>query len=1086
MADRQSRTVPPTSGPDAPERPAKPGSARKLVRQSSLLVAGRILSKLANFLTQILIVRYLSKSDYGGFAYALSVATVLQNVVAFGLDRSITRFLPIYQERGDTPKLFGTIAMAVVVTVSLGLTALAALFSLQGVVGRWVPNQETTLGLLLILAFLAPLQALDDLLVGLFAVFAKARSIFARRFLLAPLLRLAVAVAMIGSGSNVFLLASGYVASTLIGLTIYAWLLFKVMRQDGLLRGWSFGRLDWPWREVLGFTTPLLLTDFTYAAMNTLGVLVLGHYWGTTGVAALTAVQPAARMNELVMNTFGLLYVPLAARMFARKDPQGINGLYWRTAIWIAVFSFPVFALTFSLAEPLTRLLFGDRYVQSAPILALLSLGYYFNAAVGLNGMTLKVFGKVRALVLINLATIVSSVLLSFALIPSLGAIGAGIAVTGTLVIYNLLKQAGLKLGTGVRVFERQYLRAYGGIALCALALLGLELVASPPAPVMLAAAALATWVLLRANSAVLEIGETFPELKRLPGMKFLLRSDRAGGAPARPSPSNLRSHYTRAGWLYVLPRLDLRGLLCIGVPRPGVLRALKRRAGRLGVACVTRGDARARVALQRDPDFAAVEWLDWRSTAPDRETPEWAELAVLVGAGGRAFLKRDGRALHRLASRGGFVYGEGRGAWQRLARAIGVNGAGSSDGAVLPLRLLPFWGEPQAAVPGGDGGILKYLLGKGLAHPWLWSGLSGRARRLLGWVPRRRTLGQRWGVLVGSAGHRSSAPPEYLCRIARDSGVRLEGHRWGLSIPHSYAARKLVFHLFGPSGETSYVAKMVSDARYNERLENEARALADLEALGLADGERIPRVPFAGSHAGLAVLGETLIEGSPFEEASSGQPDCPLAASAVELIVHLGRTSRHASTGPTEAQRLRPHLDRLAELYGDDAMVAFLGSRIEALAQHPGPLPLVFRHGDPGAHNLLATRRGVALLDWETADRSGLPLWDLLHFLRSYGVLCARRTGLRAPARGFEMMFLADSGLSRWGRDVIARYCERVGVAESLIEPLFYTCWMHRAVQEADRIGDRRRSPSMGVLRRSMREDARGSRSAVFATVQP
>jgi O-antigen/teichoic acid export membrane protein len=499
---------------------------------------GRILSKVANFATQILIVRYLSQSAYGGFAYALSIATVLQNVVALGLDRSIVRFLPIYQARKDTARLYGVIAMAVIVIVSLGLVAAGVLYGFRDLFGHWVPNRQTTLPLLLILVFLAPLQSLDDLLVGLFAVFAKARSIFVRRFLLAPVLRLAFAAAMVMGKGDVLLLAIGYVVSSLFGVILYGYFLMHVLRQEGLLEPSFMRALRMPWKEVLGFTLPLLTTDLTYAAMTTFGVILLGHRWGTDGVASLTAVLPAARMNELVMNTFGILYVPLASRMFAQRDRLGVNDLYWRTSIWIAIFTFPVFALTFSLSEPLTVLLFGARYAPSAPILALLALGYYFNAATGMNGLTLKVFGKVRALVLINVVTVAFSVVLSVILIPKMGAFGAAVAITASLFVHNTLKQLGLKIGTGVRVFAPRYLRVYAWIVACALGLYAVSTYLSPPIAVMVVLVALASWLLLRVNAGMLELESTFPEAMRWPGMKFLLprRSRRDHELAAEPA----------------------------------------------------------------------------------------------------------------------------------------------------------------------------------------------------------------------------------------------------------------------------------------------------------------------------------------------------------------------------------------------------------------------------------------------------------------------------------------------------------------------------------------------------------------------
>ncbi len=537
-----AQTMPPSPAP------ARHDPAKRLVRGSTLLLLGRLVSKLGNFATQILIVRYLSQSAYGAFAYALVAVTLIQNVITLGLDRSIVRFLPIFHEERDYRKLFGTILMTVLVIASLGLAAICGLYAFQGLVGRWI-RDEQALALLLVLVFLAPVQALDDLLVGMFAVFARPRAIFMRRHVLAPGLKLAVVIGLILSHSSVLFLAVGYLIGSLLGVGIYGYQLLRVLRDQGLLEHWSLRDLVMPWRQIFGFSIPLLTSDLVYVTMNAINVVLLGHFWGSTGVASLRAVQPTASLNELVMASFATLFTPLAARMFANNDRAGINGLYWRTAIWIAIFSFPLFAVTFSLARPITVLLFGSRYEQSAPILALLSLGAYFNAALGFNGLTLKVFGRVRYLVLINIATVVVSLSASALLIPRLGALGAGIGTMIALVVHNLFKQAGLRLGTGIHLFEWRYLRVYLVIALCAAGLLAVQLATSAPVYVGLGLAALAALVVLLVNGRMLEVDQMFPEARRFPGMGFLasgrwgksgLQDVTKGGNP-EPDPATRR-----------------------------------------------------------------------------------------------------------------------------------------------------------------------------------------------------------------------------------------------------------------------------------------------------------------------------------------------------------------------------------------------------------------------------------------------------------------------------------------------------------------------------------------------------------------
>jgi len=80
----------------------------------------------------------------------------------------------------------------------------------------------------------------------------------------------------------------------------------------------------------------------------------------------------------------------MASRLFARGDHAALRADYWRTAAFLAVASFPVFAMTGPFASTTTVFLFGQRYEDSAVILAVMSAGYYLNSALGFNMVTLQ------------------------------------------------------------------------------------------------------------------------------------------------------------------------------------------------------------------------------------------------------------------------------------------------------------------------------------------------------------------------------------------------------------------------------------------------------------------------------------------------------------------------------------------------------------------------------------------------------------------------------------------------------------------------------------------------------------------------
>lgn len=503
-------------------------AARTQIRGSLLLLIGRALSLGLNFAIQVLTVRYLSKTEYGSWAYALAIVTLGTHLVVLGLDKTLTRFVPIYQEKQDYAKMFGTIVMMVGTVVLLGLALVLIVLSLSGVIGPYLGTDPLSRRLVLILIVLAPVQALDSLLVGLLATFAPPSAIFFRKHVLAPGLKMLAVLLLIFYQSTVFVLAIGYLAAAVFGVGLYAVMLGRVLQAQGLLQHFTFRRMEIPARDVFSFSLPLLSSDLVYLLRGSLIVLLLEHLWNSSAVADYRAVFPVARLNQVVFDSFHLLFMPTAARLFARNDRDGINGLYWGTALWIAVFSFPIFAVSFALAEPVAVLLFSDRYAESGTILAVLSLGFYLNAATGFNALTLRVFGRVRYIVIADIVAGAISVALSLLLVPTYGAIGGAIATCGTLIVHNMLNQAGLR-GSGIQLFQWRYTKAYLVIAVAASGLLLVQVLASPPTYVAFGLAAIVSLGVIVINREYLDVHSTFPELRRFRWLRpFLEPSGKA------------------------------------------------------------------------------------------------------------------------------------------------------------------------------------------------------------------------------------------------------------------------------------------------------------------------------------------------------------------------------------------------------------------------------------------------------------------------------------------------------------------------------------------------------------------------------
>lgn len=508
----------------ATSSPSQVNTTQKHIRGSSLLLFGRFVSLGLNFAVQVLIVRYLSKSDYGAFAYALSLVSMGSSLVLFSMNKAIVRFVPIYQEKHDYNRMFGAMLMALGTVVGLGISIILVVFGLRGILDDVLNTDPLAVALLLILITISPVDALTTLSDGLLAIFASPSAIFIRRYVLGPGLKLGAVLLTITFQGSAYFLANAYLIGGLFGLIVYIGMILRVLRSQGLVQMFQLRSIRLPIREILSFTVPLMSSDLVYLLRGTLVVVFLEYFRGTTDVAEFRAVLPIAGLNLVALQSFSLLFTPAAARLFARGDQEGINDLYWQTAIWIAVISFPIFAVTVSLARPITVLLFGTRYAEAGILLALLSFGHYFNAAFGFNAYTLRVYGKVRYILVIDILVAIISLGGNLFLISQYGALGAAIGMSATLVLHNILNHAGLHVSkTGIKLFQWKYIKVYGTIAVGGVGVLLVDWIGSPPIYVGLLLVAVVSLWLVRLNRAMFNIDQIFPELLRIPIIKRIL-----------------------------------------------------------------------------------------------------------------------------------------------------------------------------------------------------------------------------------------------------------------------------------------------------------------------------------------------------------------------------------------------------------------------------------------------------------------------------------------------------------------------------------------------------------------------------------
>lgn len=486
---------------------------------------------------------------------------------------------------------------------------------------------------------------------------------------------------------------------------------------------------------------------------------------------------------------------------------------------------------------------------------------------------------------------------------------------------------------------------------------------------------------------------------------------------------ANRKGAVTGAGWLFLRPTLRARTVVCLGRP-----------------------SAATRAALESFGDHVTI--VD--GPVPSRFGPGSVDLLVVLDRGLLQRYRRDPLARDELAgllALGGTMWLDGIGASHPESADTRSPGTAFTAFTVFPAR-----GELLAAVPAGHDAAAAYLASRGLtsAPP------ASRFARLRHAVRGERGSTARPSRAALLVPGDDNGPPAYLRRLADAAGVDLGGRRWCLAAPGRYSSRKVLLFVLDVAGRApEFIVKLVRTPAANARLHNEAKALRTLAALGLADRAVAPEVVFAGQHDGIAIVGETVVDGVPFRSRPLAQVDgAPLDSALRWFDVLAELPSAPPAAGTEVAGALEQLLERFLEIYAmQPRHEGRLRDQLDAL-RAVAEIPVVFQHGDPGPWNLLITADDrVALLDWEAAELHGVVLWDLLYFLRSHSVDHARSHGVRGALDGFAQQFLADTPVSRLAADAIERYCERTSLDARAVEPLFHLCWMHRSLKEATRM---------------------------------
>jgi len=402
--------------------------AGALVRTFLIVGAMQFAALPLTLLTSIALARILGASDFGMFAFAISLAGMLSLPVgpAFGL--IVTR----EAARAAEDNNFGLVK---------GLTRrcrqMLWAYSLIILLGVVIAYFGFGLGSVTVLTavVLSPLLARIDLDGAFMRAFHHPALSRLCSMLLRPIAVLVVSLVIwwVGGLNLRGALIAQIVASTAI-LVVSSVLLRRTLPNEMSEASATYADRAW----MKSYPPFLLISSMNFFSIS-IGIVWLGLIGDTEGASGMRVGQSAGQLVQLALVAVNLVVQPqLAQRGSGLSDQQAVIQPFVHGAR-LAFFGSLLIGLPLLVfAGPLIHLVYSEEFVPlAATATQMVVLGQIINAAAGPSGMLLAMSGNERLAFRSQLAGLIFTLVFVISLSPAFGATGAALGIAAGLAVKN-------------------------------------------------------------------------------------------------------------------------------------------------------------------------------------------------------------------------------------------------------------------------------------------------------------------------------------------------------------------------------------------------------------------------------------------------------------------------------------------------------------------------------------------------------------------------------------------------------------------------------------------------------------------------
>jgi O-antigen/teichoic acid export membrane protein len=426
--------------------------ATTLAAGASVVLSGRVIGRVFDLATQVVLARTLSPEGFGLYVIGWTIFRMGGITTALGLDNGVLRYAPRYWP-ADPSGFKGVLKQAIGGAVLSGGIAGVGLFLLAPWIAEHVFRSAPAGGIIRAFGFAFFLYAGLKVTAVATTVSQKMQYAAYAVDITQPVTYFLFVVICATLGLGLEGAVAAGISSFAIAFCLalyYLWRLFpRILSPEVPAR--------WVTKELLTFSLPTLCAGTLTLSILWADRLLVGYYLAPAEVGMYHAASQVAMVFAAVLDAFGAVFSPMIAGCFHRGETERLAELFKISTKWGLYLSLPLFLVIIFFSREVMETLFGHAYEQAGSILVLMAVAQLVNVGTGVASRLLILTGYHQQWVWLSAAALMVNILLICFFIPLLGLMGAALGAALSIGGLFLIGLYQVKRSLGLWPYDRRY-----------------------------------------------------------------------------------------------------------------------------------------------------------------------------------------------------------------------------------------------------------------------------------------------------------------------------------------------------------------------------------------------------------------------------------------------------------------------------------------------------------------------------------------------------------------------------------------------------------------------------------------------------